>query len=762
MRWRFGWFLMVMLLALMPAHAGAQKPSGIEWEVTPVFGQKYHPSEWMPLRVQVSNDGTDRRLDVHVGNFSTTLDVPGGSQKETILYVQLGQTTQIPMALYENEAKLDTGTLRLDPVSSPIIATLLDKAMPRIVGFEFINMTTSDMPTSEFGLSTLDGMVVAEQQWNELSGAQQTAIQNWVADGGTLIVVTTATNGLPEALKPAASSNPVTIGGARFASSLGYEQAAPDLAGVNLTPSDGSHVIASDQAQPILVQRSVLEGKVIASAIDVTDQSLLGWRGVGALWERMVQRSAASPWSGPFETTNSLRDGMAIGYLNNLSSLDLPPLRTLLILLGIYILLAGPINYVILRWRDRMAWAWITIPLLTAIFAVLAYGIGARQRGTDIIINELAIINGNGTKNATMQGYAGIFSPVKADYRLTAEANTLVRPLSPNGFTPPGNAQNAIYSQNPNEIPKMTVNQWTMESFAFERTINTAPTLKYDLTLDGSVVRGTVTNTSDQTLSDAVLVMFGDFQKIGTLKPNEERTIEIKLGTNINQNSISYMLYQQELDKAYQTPQGPSRDLLARTQSLDLLLPAMYGQQQAKPIFVAFVEQHTPTMSLPNQRFSRSQRTMYIEHPAFRFADKPLTLTNIWFNYAMASTLKSGGADFCNNSRGTGVNFINRTDDVIIRLPNEIANFQPTRMKFLPFLEGSMDGSKLEYELYNWDSATWEPQTLNGGSLTLDNPQAYLRNGQAKLRYTVPANIEISGGFWGCFSPGVTMEGAIQ
>ena len=40
-----------------------------------------------------------------------------------------------------------------------------------------------------------------------------------------------------------------------------------------------------------------------------------------------------------------------------------------------YILLVGPVNYFVLRWRDRLAWAWITIPTLTLAFSALAYGI---------------------------------------------------------------------------------------------------------------------------------------------------------------------------------------------------------------------------------------------------------------------------------------------------------------------------------------------------------------------------------------------------
>ena len=58
-------------------------------------------------------------------------------------------------------------------------------------------------------------------------------------------------------------------------------------------------------------------------------------------------------------------------------------------LLVAYILLIGPINYLVLRRLDRREWAWFTMPILIVVFAVGAYGFGAaaarqrrdRQRG---------------------------------------------------------------------------------------------------------------------------------------------------------------------------------------------------------------------------------------------------------------------------------------------------------------------------------------------------------------------------------------------
>ncbi|HYF65969.1 MAG TPA: hypothetical protein VD886_24280, partial [Herpetosiphonaceae bacterium] len=112
------WFLVaaVLFLGLGRSAALAQSENtGLEWSVTPIYGKTYRPGLWVPLRVNIANNGADQRLDVRVGIFSLTLDVPGGGQKTATMYVQLDQTTRVPVALYAGDTKLATDTLEVLP-----------------------------------------------------------------------------------------------------------------------------------------------------------------------------------------------------------------------------------------------------------------------------------------------------------------------------------------------------------------------------------------------------------------------------------------------------------------------------------------------------------------------------------------------------------------------------------------------------------------------------------------------------------------------
>ena len=114
-------------------------------------------------------------------------------------------------------------------------------------------------------------------------------------------------------------------------------------------------------------------------------------------------------------------DSQIVGAVSELPALALPPTGGLLILLLGYIGLIGPINYLVLRRLDRREWAWLTMPALIAIFAVGAYGYGSALRGSDVIVNEVAIVRGApDATEGSAQVYLGVFSPTRGTYQLVA------------------------------------------------------------------------------------------------------------------------------------------------------------------------------------------------------------------------------------------------------------------------------------------------------------------------------------------------------
>ena len=108
------------------------------------------------------------------------------------------------------------------------------------------------------------------------------------------------------------------------------------------------------------------------------------------------RRPLAEPDPGPVERVRSRSgdDSQIVGAVSDLPALALPPVGGLVLLLFGYIALIGPINYFVLKRLDRREWAWVTMPVLIVVFAVGAYVFGSALRGSDVIVNEVAIVRG--------------------------------------------------------------------------------------------------------------------------------------------------------------------------------------------------------------------------------------------------------------------------------------------------------------------------------------------------------------------------------
>ncbi|XSG75839.1 hypothetical protein ACP8Y2_02315 [Herpetosiphon llansteffanensis] len=770
MRWiRWCWLLLLIALPISAASGQEQGNNGLVWQVEPVFGTTYRPGEWMALRVKVSNTGVDRKVEIHVGNYNVELDVPGGSQKETLLYGQFDQAFRVPMALYLNGEKRETATLQLRSTDRPMMATLLEQPLPQLTKVVLVATDSKQLPNSSIGLDMLNGIALNQRAWGELTPEQQQAIKQWVNNGGMLLVEPNLLEDLPADLQPAQVAGEQAIATTTLSQVFlqPFNEASLNIA--LLQPNNQSAASLKQDQTPIFVKRPVGKGFVIASAFNLDQPELVAWRGYENMLVSLFPQQQNTGWMGMGSSENSIRDSNAPALLNNLPALDLPPLKTLLILLGIYIVLAGPVTYLVLRRLDRMALAWLTIPTLTLIFAILAYGIGSKQRGTDILVHDVALIYPDADANATIIGYAGIFSPVRDEYQVTIKNGAYPRPLlvNPNmgGNNGGVNATRALYSHQPGDIRNLTINQWSMEMFAYEQSISDAPHVQIEISMQEKKIIGTVRNTSKYTLNEAAFIMLGNAQKFGTIEPGAEKSIELQINNNPSMSGASYLLFQKELDAGYQTPSGPPRDLLAKTQALDIALPNIYSSVDRNAVFVAFVDFNQSVIDLPEKRFAATQRSLLVQYPQLSYSQNVVELNNNWFSYIMEEDPNMGMGSACTTSaRGSGTSISQKTGIIQLDLPASFSSIEAQSLRFLPTIDGGMvAANKVNYELYNWVNGQWDVLSFKNGALDLStNPSAYLQQGSLRMRYTIDPSIDTTAGLWGCFSVGPVLTGVVK
>ena len=98
----------------------------------------------------------------------------------------------------------------------------------------------------------------------------------------------------------------------------------------------------------------------VGDAARLRPDDVLDRRGRRAGTRRCGRSSCRSARPAPCPSRTTRRSSGAVA---NLPSLALPPITGLLVLLFGYIILVGPVNYLVLSRLDRREWAWITVPV---------------------------------------------------------------------------------------------------------------------------------------------------------------------------------------------------------------------------------------------------------------------------------------------------------------------------------------------------------------------------------------------------------------
>jgi hypothetical protein len=221
-------------------------------------------------------------------------------------------------------------------------------------------------------------------------------------------------------------------------------------------------------------------------------------------------------------------DSQIVYALQNLPSVDLPPIEQLFVLLVAYIALIGPINYIVLRRLDKREWAWVTIPALVVVFAVGSYGLGASLKGSDVIVNEVGVVRAaQGSGRGIGQVYVGIYSPSRRSFQVSIPGGALLsNPVSQVQNTGSEQPLDVLFGDSASHLRNFDVGFGVLRGFRAEAPADTPP-VESNLRLSAGKLQGTVTNRSDTTLENLAIIFGGGVAVIDSLEAGKSRTIDL-------------------------------------------------------------------------------------------------------------------------------------------------------------------------------------------------------------------------------------------
>ncbi|MEZ6073008.1 MAG: hypothetical protein R3C10_22770 [Pirellulales bacterium] len=418
----------------------------------------------------------------------------------------------------------------------------------------------AELPTRWFGYEGVDAVLLATsnpQVYRTLTvpGARIEALDRWVRLGGHLLLAggsaapTVLTEGAPLAqfLPAVVESDSVglnatilqrfeTYSGARhpLAMSGDVKLSIPRLAGVS------GRVEARVADLPLIVRRPYGLGEVVFVSADLDRAPFAGWQARGVMLSRLlglppdatVSTDVADVTDTPEQVAQPGYDDLAgklRGRLDQFNGVRLLPFWQVALLIVGYILLIGPIDYLLVhKLLGRAEWTWLSFPVMVAIACGGAYALGYSFKGERLLLNQIDLVDvdvAGGEVRGTC--WFNVFSPSMARYEVTATASTPVvagdqQECLTSWFGLPGTGLGGMDSSTSSLVSEaeaysttgsfdtlddVPIAVWSTKSFTARWRAEAGPTIVADLTLGGDqVLSGKIESRLDFDLTDCHLV----------------------------------------------------------------------------------------------------------------------------------------------------------------------------------------------------------------------------------------------------------------
>ena len=545
--------LVALALGPLAAATTGQQATAVTMNARILLQGHARTGSWAAIQVELQNDGPpiegELRLDAGPQastRYATEIRLPTGSRQVYTLHAQppaIQQSAEVQLVVNGQVVDSVDVAYLVHDASQLVVGVIAERpqalvqiqlpANPNGVAPALVPLAVADLPARVEGWGSLDRLLWQDIDSNGLSPEQLDALRRWIAAGGRLVIAGGSAgigtlSAFPDDLlpyRPTATLDldpsvltgligPVPDGAATLPAMAGALGAGRPLA------TSGDRVVAAE--------RNYGNGKVTLLGFDPTTPWLAESKAVDAMWATVLP-SGVNDWA------QRPNDDDLVQAVYQIPNLALPPTAGLLLLLAAYIVVIGPLNYLVLRRIDRRELAWVTMPVLVLGFAAAAFGYGAVLRGTDVAVNEVAIVRGApDATEATAQVYFGVFSPTRSTYRVDLPQGALLAsPMNSQlGF---GSAFLDLIqgtgSEQPSAVRNLTVGTNSLRVVRAELPVQ-GPLMHASLTLENSILAGTFQNASEKVLENVAVVLGSSSVVLGDVQPGA--TVNVRLPIQAN------------------------------------------------------------------------------------------------------------------------------------------------------------------------------------------------------------------------------------
>ena len=389
-------------------------------------------------------------------------------------------------------------------------------------------------------LSLID-IIVLPTTSNRLNDQQLKILVDWMNDGGQLIV--------DEELSAKMFNDFAAlqfVEGNSIVSSVQLQQFSNEYTFDDTITVRNSRLHANAQSYSVddlilAAKQKVGKGAFIQTAFSLTDPSFMQSEGYSRLLAQFVDFDMPMyPTTALNELTNTL---VPVNELFPTFEFSLWKIITVFIL---YILLISPVLYIVLKKKDKREYAWWLIPVISIVFSITLFLIGAKDRIAQPQIQQSAVIKvGEESQQYFVQS---LLSNRNGDYQfdLSQEMDVFVygndrvelKDFEKGRFS---------YITNKENMKKLTLKNvpyWDVESIVGQGPIEIGK-FKVDLVNESGYLAGTIRNEFGVDMQNLEIWTGRQLIELGSIKDGEVREVREKINTTlllpaVLSNGLSY------------------------------------------------------------------------------------------------------------------------------------------------------------------------------------------------------------------------------
>jgi len=532
-------------------------------------------ARWMPAFVTVTNDGDDFEGVLAVNGFKTTTDydryelpvtLPGGATKRFVLPVRAQQMQQDMYAFELVRGGKIVAEQRVKPSRMAAPETVLVGLLSSDArALSYMNtqqgstdtrqgerwiaaaLTPDMFPGTDALMDAFSMLVVDGVDVRTLSEAQQRVLAAWLRRGGVVFVSggAKAASGYPffepfTGLRAGGLGEAEDITPQLLAHAAIKGTPAGEPVWLSEIPGDRALVLTEDGDGLIAMARAE-EGLVLTAAFDLAGKPIHTWPNMSSFWPRLLKQDALRTYDMLLSRLNAYtgydgyRTTSLIGQMpiqNNESSI------AIFALLFAYLALAGFAGYAVMKRLDAREWLWALVPAAAVVFA-LVFALMSRAS----TMNKPVALTA--TRMLLRDGVADTVAHVGISTAAGGELSVSIGDTLPNVVTSdyyyyesgpygntrslfrPVNLQQRITFGDAPTIGFAKSTPWARRYFQQHGQRLLSGRIDARVWVEADGIHGEITNGTDMTLTDCLVVSRVGYCVIDTLLPGQRAQVAL-------------------------------------------------------------------------------------------------------------------------------------------------------------------------------------------------------------------------------------------